>query len=292
MTSDVPSTVLRTAALLKKQPVSWHQPTGGYTPADRYVVRFADGTSAFAKAATDEYTAAQLLAEYRLVYSKMSEPYLPRLLSWDAGALPLMVLEDLSHASWPPPWDKGQVHAVLQALDTIHATKVNGLRLLGDIEGKEDWLDVQKDPRPFLSLKLVSQAWLENALPILLAAARAAQFEGEAFLHVDVRSDNICFVEGRALLVDWNFACRGNADIDIASWLPSLQSEGGPSPEEILPHAPEWAAFMSGYFAAHAGLPSIPNAPRVRQVQLSQLRSALPWAQRALGLPPLDGPAA
>ena len=49
---------------------------------------------------------------------------------------------------------------------------------------------------------------------------------------------------------------------------------------------------MSGYFAARAGLPVIPNAPRVRAVQLAQLRTALPWAQRALGLPPLDGPQA
>ncbi len=47
---------------------------------------------------------------------------------------------------------------------------------------------------------------------------------------------------------------------------------------------------MSGFFAGRAGKPPIPNAPQVREVQLSQLRSALPWAQRALRLPPLDGP--
>ena len=77
--------------------------------------------------------------------------------------------------------------------------------------------------------------------------------------------------------------------MDIACWLPSLHSEGGPPPEAILPDAPQWAATMSGFFAARAGGPPIPNAPRVREVQLNQLRSALPWAARALDLPTLDG---
>jgi hypothetical protein len=78
--------------------------------------------------------------------------------------------------------------------------------------------------------------------------------------------------------------------IDLAFWLPSLHAEGGPPPEASLPDAPEWAAMVSGFFAARAGLPLIPSAPQVREVQLFQLRTALPWAVRALGLPPLDGP--
>jgi hypothetical protein len=96
-------------------------------------------------------------------------------------------------------------------------------------------------------------------------------------------------VQDRAVLVDWNHVCRGNADADIAFWLPSLQSEGGPRPEEVRQLDPCWAAVTSGYFARRAGLPPIPQAPAVRGVQLSQLRAALPWAVRALGLPPLDG---
>ena len=52
------------------------------------------------------------------------------------------------------------------------------------------------------------------------------------------------------------------------------------------------AAVISGFFAERAGKPVIPTAPRVRVVQTQQLRTALPWAARALGLPALDGPAA
>jgi hypothetical protein len=66
--------------------------------------------------------------------------------------------------------------------------------------------------------------------------------------------------------------------------LPSLHYEGGPPPEAILPGAPEVAAWVAGFFAARAGLPIIPDAPAVRRVQREQLSTALPWAQRALGL--------
>jgi hypothetical protein len=48
-------------------------------------------------------------------------------------------------------------------------------------------------------------------------------------------------------------------------------------------------SFASGKTAARAGLPLIPNAPRVRIVQLEQLGPALRWAARALDLPQLDG---
>ena len=77
-----------------------------------------------------------------------------------------------------------------------------------------------------------------------------------------------------------------------ASVLPVMLAEGaegGPPPETILPAGGEIAALLSGYFASQAGLPPVPNAPRVRPLQLAQLKSALPWVVRALDLPPLDG---
>jgi aminoglycoside phosphotransferase (APT) family kinase protein len=106
-------------------------------------------------------------------------------------------------------------------------------------------------------------------------------------MHFDVRSDNLCIRDGRAILVDWNFACVGNPLADVACWLPSLHAEGGPAPDEILSEgAAELAALLAGYFASHAARPEIPEAPHVRTLQLRQARTALPWAARALGLPP------
>jgi len=294
---DAPDDLLqqRVTALLRKPPVAWHRAHGGYTPAQRWIVSFADGTSSFVKSAAGTPASPMdqwLRSEYD-VYSRLHAPFLPRLLGWDDdGIQPILVLEDLSAGFWPPPWTAPRIDAVLQTLSDLRATRLDGLppaRLLDpDLTGH--WSEVELDARPFLSLGLCSAGWLKAALPALIAAARRAELSGDDLVHFDVRSDNLCFIGERVLLVDWNFASRGNGDIDRAGWAPSLHSEGGPPPEALLPDAPQWAATISGFFAARAGRPPIPNAPRVRHVQLSQLRSALPWAVRALGLPPLDGP--
>jgi hypothetical protein len=105
-----------------------------------------------------------------------------------------------------------------------------------------------------------------------------------------VRSDNIAFVEGRAILVDWNWSSRGNPDVDVAAWLPSLHAEGGPEPDALYDGPPELIALVAGVWASGVGLPPPPTAdPSMRATQLAQLRVALPWASRALGLPPPDG---
>jgi hypothetical protein len=84
--------------------------------------------------------------------------------------------------------------------------------------------------------------------------------------------------------IDWAAASLGNPRLDLGGWLPSLAFEGGPPPDDVLPDAPEIAAWVSGYFAARAGLPIIADAPFVRRVQREQLSTALPWAIRALKL--------
>jgi hypothetical protein len=93
----------------------------------------------------------------------------------------------------------------------------------------------------------------------------------------------------RVVLVDWNWACRGNGTVDIAAWLPSLHLEGGPLPDAMLPEPPCLAALISGYFAARAGLPVEQASIQIRALQLAQLQVALPWGVRALGLPPPEG---
>lgn len=62
-----------------------------------------------------------------------------------------------------------------------------------------------------------------------------------------------------------------------------------PPPDHFDPpggHAPALAAWVAGYFCARAGKAPLPEAPHVRPLQAQQSRIALPWAARALGLPP------
>ena len=267
------------------QPTWYTAVERGYTQARRLRAHFSSGLSVFVKLATDAVTAEWLRAEYR-IYSQVTRGYLPRLLGWDDdGESPLLVLEDLSAADWPPPWHPSQVDQVLKTLAEIRETPAPpGIPPLdrSDLAG---WSLLAEDPTPFLALGLCSAGWLQEALPALVEAERHAPLAGSDLLHLDMRSDNICFAGNRTLVVDWNMACLGNGPLDVAAWLPSLQAEGGPEPEQILPHAPELAAVVSGFVAARAGLPRIEKAPRVREVQLQQLRTALPWVVRALRLP-------
>lgn len=264
----------------------------GYTHNGRWLVTLADGRSVFVKAAVDALTAGWLRAEHE-IYAALRQPFLPRMLGWDGDcALPMLVLEDLSSDVWPPPWTPAAIGAVRDLLRDVAGTQPPaGLRRLADQrEALAGWDLVERDPAPLLRLGLCSPAWLVRCLPVLRAAAGAAPLAGDALVHGDVRSDNLCIRAGRALLVDWNLAAAGNPLFDLISWLPSLHAEGGPPPEALDVQreagAPELVALIAGFFAARAGLPRIPHAPRVRDVQLQQLRVALPWAVRMLGLPP------
>lgn len=260
--------------------------SGGYALGDRWVAQLADGTTAFAKRAIGEPTAAWLRQEHDL-YATVAAPFMPHLLGWDDQTLPLLVLEDLSAATWPPPWPTGSVEAVLDTLAELAATPPPvGLRRIAD-DPPVGWRDVAREPAPFLRLGLCSDEWLEAALPALLEASDPSLLDGTALLHLDVRSDNLCIRDGRAILVDWNWASVGNAAVDVAFWLPSLTLEGGPEPDEVArlsPGAAELAPIVAGFFAALAGLPPPEGAPAVRAFQRAQLEVALPWATRVLGL--------
>jgi len=258
---------------------------GGYTPAARWLVSLRSGTRVFVKMGTTAMTAAALRRE-ALVYGRLTGVFAPRLLAWeDDRHQPLLVLEDSSRAYWPPPWNEELIGRVLETLDRVHRCRVD-LPPFREVHPNfaSGWQDVAADPAPFLSLGLTSRGWLERSLPQLVAASVRLDTEGDCLTHFDVRSDNICSSERGVLLVDWNLACRGNGALDTGFWLPSLEAEGGPRPEQILPGRADVAAAVSGFFAARAGQPEIADAPRVRWVQKQQLAPALRWVVRALGL--------
>jgi Phosphotransferase enzyme family len=260
--------------------------TRGYAMAFHAIAEFADGSTAFVKAGAEEVTSEFLRDELR-IYRAVEGPFMPELLGYDDTDPPLLVLEDLSAAHWPPPWDDEGIAAVRETLTEVWSTEPLAWlpaiaeereRLLGG------WADIEADPQPFLSLGLCSPEWLGEALPVLRNAAETAPVEGDALVHLDVRSDNIALTDRGAVLVDWNFAHCGNPDFDLAAWLPSLQLEGGPPPEELLPAAGKHAAALAGFFGSRAGLPPPPTAPKVRKIQRDQLEVSLAWACRELEL--------
>lgn len=289
----------RAARALKTTPVGWRRVTrGGQTAASRWIATLPDGSTRFVKIAYTLDTAAWIRDERLFYVQHLGLPFLPRMLGWDDdGERPVLVLEDLSDAAWPPPWDRARVAAVLEGLaqvaDAAISPEIPGVGA-GQFD-REGWPEVATHRAAVLALGLCDEDWLDACLPALTETAHAAPLEGDRLLHMDVRSDNLCLREDGARFIDWNFACRGNPRFDVASWLPSLEAEGGPPPEQVVPPAPDMAAFaamLAGYFASHAARAPIPEAPHVRRLQLLQARTALPWAARALGLPPPEPPRA
>jgi hypothetical protein len=272
------------------EPVRW-QPVAsrGYGRVTaHWRVAFADGRTAFVKHALTDDAAAWLRKE-RLLYESLRGPFMPAYLGAHSDAeTTLLVLEDLSGAEWPPPWSPARIDAVLASLDALRqARPPDGIEALEAMrESVVGWGRIAADPEPLLATALCSRAWLDDALPALIRAGEEAPLGGDDLLHFDVRSDNLCFVDDRALFVDWNLACTGNGRFDVAFWLPSLTLEGGPEPWEVLPDAGPLAAAVAGFFAARAGLPRAPGAPTVRAFQRAQAEVALPWAARELGLEP------
>lgn len=272
------------------RPTDFHPARGDRGPsatAARWIVsERARGRSAFVKIGATELTADWTRVEHRN-YRSLDGWFMPEVLGFDDdGERPALAIEDLSAMAWPPPWTEARVAAVLEGFGALHQTRAGAPFEHHPMDGAADWASVAADPRPFLALRLCTDEWLASALPVLLAAAAGAPLAGEAIVHMDIRSDNVCFRGGRVVVIDWNHAQLANPDLDVAFWLPSLHAEGGPAPEATLPDAPELAAWVAGFFCARAGEPPIPEAPHVRSLQLAQSRTALPWAARALGLVP------
>jgi hypothetical protein len=267
------------------EPVSYDLRVGGYSSADRFAVELADGRRVFVKSATAENLVGWLRREHE-VYSALQGAFMPELIGWDDdGTRPLLVLEDLSDADWSVHWDEERVAAVCAALAEIAAQPAPP----GTADVRESfafifgrWHEVAADPRAFLSLGLRDERWLERSLAAVIDAADRAPVAGRDLCHLDVRSDNMCFRDGRAVLVDWNWVSLANAEVDLAAWLPSLRVEGGPEPWEILRGAGELAAMIAGVWAAVAGLPPPETAPSVRPLQKAQLAVALDWIDRDL----------
>jgi hypothetical protein len=273
-----PDAVLRAERLLGSEAETWAAVVRkGYSMNEHWTVVFADGTKAFLKCGYIPPSPQWIRDEHALFHA-VSGPFMPTFLAFEDGDRPLLVLEDLMPAYWPPPWRDEDVEHVLAALAEVAAVRVE-LRRVEDFLAN-GWRDVAADPQPFLSTGLRDAAWLDRMLPRLLEAADAAPLHGDALLHGDVRSDNLCVKDGRCVLVDWNHACIGNPALDVAVWLPSLVLEHGPRPDRFGVN--ELAPFVAGFFAARAGLPKPAGAPRVREFQRAQAEVALDWTERTL----------
>jgi len=216
-----PELSARIASALGKEPVAWRTPHTGLSPARRHAVRFADGSSAFVKAAVDARTAGWLRTEHAILAS-VEASFVPRVVAWlDDASWPALVTEDLSAAYWPADrfpvvWQPGQIDLLLATLCRV-GELAPPVPLPDAAAGfAPQWPLIAGERDDVVALGLCSHGWLDRVLDALCDAEARVPLAGDSLVHDDVRSDNLCFLGERVVLVDWGGALRGNREHDLA----------------------------------------------------------------------------
>ncbi len=285
-----PAAVLSAAkAATGVQTSSWRHVVAGHTHAEKWLVELDDGRTVFVKAATEPSARPQIEREAALLES-VAAPFMPYVHGASTvDGWTVLVLEDLSAAHWPPPYDdRGE--ALLDSVRQVTATTPPpGLERRP--EGRPFgtyWQRIADDPEPVLGHGLFSARWFEEAQPILHAAESTARLAGDDFLHDDVWAGNVCYAERGAVLIDWASASIGDHRVDLAYALLSIRETGAMPPAVEFADEAAYAALLAGANAYQAAQPvdeSIKHASVLRAGWLHDLEYALEWATALLELP-------
>ena len=256
-------------------------------------VRLSDGRSVYLKTATTPRAVAELRRQ-NVAYDRLastSPRVAPNKLGFvDHATGVVLILEDLADARRPPPWTAGDVAIVRAAVEGF-ASMSSDWPVLAMSRLRESWRRVSAEPSAFLSTRLCTRAWFDNAVPRLIEASLAAPTNLSTVVHFDLRNDGPYIVgrpNPRALFADWHHAGRGPEGLDLACLAPRIRLEGGPLPEEAFDDdtVHRFAPWVAGFLADRAGRA---NASMVGRLELRQLRIALAWVARVVGLVPPDG---
>jgi hypothetical protein len=225
----------------------------------------------------------------------MSAELMPRIVAWvePSDAWPVLITEDLSHAYWPAShagvsWRNGDFDLLFAAIEQLSSLPANpALRALVN-RRTAIWSDIAAKPGFFLQLGLCSKQWFAKAVDVLAEAERELDIVGDAFIHGDIRSDNVCLLGSQVKFVDWSHAGRGSRTYNLAQVLPTLHLEGGPAPYDVMPnggsHAASVCASSIRRLAMDQGMPGW-----LKDVFRRLIAIELEWAAICLGLPKPDG---
>lgn len=282
----------RVEAALRRRWVGWSAPDTGLSPAHRFVAEMDDGQRVFIKAATTPETADWLRNERRALAA--APAFGPKEIVWldDDDETPLLIVEALVDAYWPAQpggtrWRPGDLDRVFAAIEALSAEAPSLALPTTRSEPTQGWRNILDEPAPFLALDLCSARWLDQHGQALAEAEARLDRRGDAFVHGDMRSDNICLTDDAVKFVDWSNARRGAHATDLALFLPTAHLEGGPAPASVMPDGGAWGAQQSAELARRAA--SDTQAPDwLRRVFRRLARINLDWAVEALELPGRD----
>lgn len=198
------------------------------------------------------------------------------------------------------PWVADELDAVADLARRIAGCEI-GDGVLPDFAAMDRWdgWEILAEQRPpgLASYDPWVGANLERLARLCDPYAQATA--GSGLLHGDLRGDNALVVarpDGTldALAVDWPYAMRGAAFVDLVGMAPAVHLEGGPAPEALLSRHPLppgtdedavtcYLAVITGYFLGSSLEPPPPGIPHVRAFQRAQAEVCVAWLRRRLG---------
>lgn len=270
---------------------------GGFSPGVAARVGCSSGRRAFVKAVSAEVnpdTPGLHRREASVTAALPPGVGAPALLgSYDDGTWVALVFDEVEGRPPAVPWVPAELDALLGLLDRLAAELTPSPVDVGYLveDRALSWTGWQDLASSGVPLSPVEEAHLDELVALERAWPEVAR--GETLLHNDVRGDNVLITPaGEAVLVDWPWASRGAAFVDVVLFAPTVGLDGGASPEEVVqatavgraadPYAVDVAAAaFTGLMQHRHRQPPPPGLPTVREFQARQGQAGLRWlAQR------------
>jgi Ser/Thr protein kinase RdoA (MazF antagonist) len=213
--------------------------------------------------------------------------------TYDDGCWVGLLFEQVDGRPPAQPWVADELAAVLRLIDRLAVELTPSPLDVGQVADERAfaWTGWQQLAASGVELTDVEAAHLDQLVALEQHWQVAAR--GATLLHNDVRADNVLITPaGEAVLVDWPWARRGAAAVDVVMFAPSAWLAGGPEPDQVVQATAVGRAAdpeaVDAMVVAFAGLmqhrrrqPPPPGIPTVRAFQARQGDAALTWlAQR------------
>ena len=272
--------------------------TGGFSPGPAVRLLTSTGRRAFVKAVSSETNPdSTSLHRREAEYSAQMPEHapVPKLLgALDEDGWVVLVFEEIDGHNPGPDWDPAELRRTVAALADLSATltpsPVDVPTIAERLAGFTGW-------RTFAKAYAASEddlTWLDPwAVARLerLAAIEERVAElcvGDTLVNLDVRADNILIAPDRVYFVDWPWAARGAAWLDMALFVPNVWMYAGPNlarivtehrlladadPEAVL----AFAAGLIGMITHSSRQPAPSGLPTLRSFQKAFSAAGLEW---------------
>lgn len=272
--------------------------TGGFSPGPAVRLRTSAGRRAFVKAVSVETNPdSPTMHRREALYSAQMPEHapVPKLLgSLDEDGWVILVFEEIDGHNPGPDWDPEELRRTVAALaelsETLTPSPIDAPPVAEQIAGFTGWRDFAKAYAAGEDDLAWLDPWAVERLERLAATEEGAiaLCEGDTLVNLDVRADNILVTADRVYFVDWPWASRGAAWLDMALFVPNVWMYGGPEPARVVAEHPllatadpaavrAFAVGLVGMITYYSRRPAPPGLPTLRPFQAAFSAAGLEW---------------